>query len=108
MVDVLNGFCKQGNLASPRCDAAIPRIGEVIEERRRAGDQLIFLADTHDPNDREFEVFRMMGKGVGPKEIAARLGLSVKTIETYQDHLKRKLGAANGRELLRLAMEHCV
>jgi DNA-binding NarL/FixJ family response regulator len=57
-------------------------------------------------SDREFEVFRMMGKGVGPKEIAARLGLSVKTIETYQDHLKRKLGAANGRELLRLAMEH--
>ena len=57
VVDVLNGFCKQGNLASPRCDAAIPRIREVIEERRRAGDRLIFLADTHDPNDREFEVF---------------------------------------------------
>jgi nicotinamidase/pyrazinamidase len=57
VVDVLNGFCKHGNLASPRCDAAIPAIKAVIEERRRAGDQLIFLADTHDPNDREFEVF---------------------------------------------------
>src|SRR2546429_9249745 len=57
VVDVLNGFCKQGNLASPRCDAAIPKIRKAIEERRRAGDQLIFLADTHDPNDREFEVF---------------------------------------------------
>jgi nicotinamidase/pyrazinamidase len=57
VVDVLNGFCKFGNLASPRCDAAIPRIREVIEERRKAGDHLIFLADTHDPNDREFEVF---------------------------------------------------
>src|SRR2546421_11156608 len=57
VVDVLNGFCKQGNLASPRCDAAIPKIREAIEERRRAGDELIFLADTHDPNDREFEVF---------------------------------------------------
>jgi nicotinamidase/pyrazinamidase len=57
VVDVLNGFCKFGNLASPRCDAAIPRIREVIEQRRRAGDHLIFLADTHDPNDREFEVF---------------------------------------------------
>jgi len=57
VVDVLNGFCKAGNLASPRCDAAIPRIRDVIEERRRVGDQLIFLADTHDPNDREFEVF---------------------------------------------------
>jgi nicotinamidase/pyrazinamidase len=57
VVDVLNGFCKQGNLASPRCDAAIPKIREAIEERRRAGDQLIFLVDTHDPDDREFEVF---------------------------------------------------
>jgi nicotinamidase/pyrazinamidase len=55
--DVLNGFCKHGNLASPRCDAAIPMIRRVIEERRRAGDELIFLADTHDPNDREFEIF---------------------------------------------------
>jgi nicotinamidase/pyrazinamidase len=57
VVDVLNGFCKQGNLASPRCDAAIPKIRAAIEERRGAGDQLIFLADTHDPHDREFEVF---------------------------------------------------
>jgi nicotinamidase/pyrazinamidase len=57
VVDVLNGFCKHGKLASPRCDAAIPAIRQVIEERQRAGDDLIFLADTHDPNDREFEIF---------------------------------------------------
>jgi nicotinamidase/pyrazinamidase len=57
VVDVLNGFCKRGNLASPRCQAAIPKIREVIEERRRWGDLLIFLADTHDQDDREFEVF---------------------------------------------------
>ena len=57
VVDVLNGFCKEGNLASPRCLMAIPRIKDVIEARRSEGDMLIFLADTHDPNDREFEVF---------------------------------------------------
>jgi DNA-binding NarL/FixJ family response regulator len=59
-------------------------------------------------SDREFEVFRLMGKGLGPTEIAAKLGLSVKTIETYQDHLKRKLNASTGRELLRLAMAHAM
>ena len=59
-------------------------------------------------SDREFEVFRLMGMGMGPKDIAGKLGLSVKTIETYQDHLKRKLKASNGRELLRLAMEHAL
>jgi DNA-binding NarL/FixJ family response regulator len=55
-------------------------------------------------SDREFEVFRLMGKGLGPTEIANKLGLSVKTIETYQDHLKRKLGASSGRDLLRMTM----
>ncbi len=57
VVDVLNGFCKFGNLASPRCDAVIPRIRQIVETRSRAGDLLIFLADTHDPNDKEFEIF---------------------------------------------------
>lgn len=57
VVDVENGFCKFGNLASPRCDAAIPQIKRVIESRLRAGDALFFTADTHDPNDREFEIF---------------------------------------------------
>jgi nicotinamidase/pyrazinamidase len=57
VVDMLNGFCKQGNLASPRCRAAIPAVQAVLEDRRQAKDQVIFLADTHDPHDREFEVF---------------------------------------------------
>jgi len=57
VVDVLNGFTREGNLASPRCLDAIPRIQRVIDERLRAGDQLIFLADTHDVHDKEFEIF---------------------------------------------------
>jgi nicotinamidase-related amidase len=57
VIDVENGFCKFGNLASPRCDAVIPEIKRVIESRIQAGDQIFFTADTHDPNDREFEVF---------------------------------------------------
>src|SRR5438105_11274607 len=74
VVDALNGFCKTGNLASPRCDAAIPRIRDAIEARRRAGDQLIFLADTHDPNDREFEVFPVhCVRGTAESEVVAEL-----------------------------------
>jgi nicotinamidase-related amidase len=57
VVDVLNGFCKFGNLASPRCLAAVPRIRDVVEKRKAADDMLVFLADTHDPDDREFEIF---------------------------------------------------
>ncbi len=57
VVDMLNGFCKAGNLASPLCDAAIPRVARILEERVAAGDHLVFLADNHAPDDREFEIF---------------------------------------------------
>jgi DNA-binding NarL/FixJ family response regulator len=57
-------------------------------------------------SDREFEVFRLIGRGAGPSEIARHLGVSVKTVETHREHIKKKLGLANGRELLRAAMRN--
>ena len=50
-------------------------------------------------SDRELEVFTLMGKGMGTSRIATQLNLSVRTIETYQDHLKQKLGCAGNQEL---------
>jgi DNA-binding NarL/FixJ family response regulator len=61
-------------------------------------------------SDREFEVFRLIAEGIGPTEIAQRLSLSVKTIETHREHIKEKLGIKSGAELTRFsvqwAMEH--
>lgn len=57
-------------------------------------------------SDREFQVYQLIGQGVGPGEIAKRLGLSVKTVETHREHIKSKLGLANGRELVRHAMQY--
>jgi DNA-binding NarL/FixJ family response regulator len=59
-------------------------------------------------SDREFQVFRLIGQGLGPTDIAAKLGVSVKTVETYKDHLKRKLGLETGRDLLRRAVQHAL
>lgn len=59
-------------------------------------------------SDREFEVFKLMGRGLGPTDVATRLGVSVKTVETYQHHLKRKLGVGSARELLQLATAHAL
>jgi DNA-binding NarL/FixJ family response regulator len=56
-------------------------------------------------SDREFQVYQLIGQGIGPGEIAKRLGLSVKTVETHREHIKAKLGLINGRELLRHAMQ---
>lgn len=55
-------------------------------------------------SDRERHVLTLIGKGLGTREIAQQLDLSVKTIESHYAHLKEKLGARNGRELLRLAV----
>jgi DNA-binding NarL/FixJ family response regulator len=56
-------------------------------------------------SDRELEVLQMMGKGIGTAQIADRLCLSTKTIETYREHLKEKLNLSTGQELLRYAIE---
>lgn len=50
-------------------------------------------------SDRELEVFRELGQGRGTRQIAERLCLSVKTIETHITHLKRKLRIQTGTEL---------
>jgi DNA-binding NarL/FixJ family response regulator len=61
-------------------------------------------------SDRELDVFRLIGEGVKTAEIAARLHLSIKTIETYRDRIRAKLGLNDGIELARRAvlwmMEH--
>jgi DNA-binding NarL/FixJ family response regulator len=56
-------------------------------------------------SDRELQVFGMIGSGLGPKEIAERLSISPKTVETYREHLKRKFGVANAAALGILAVE---
>jgi DNA-binding NarL/FixJ family response regulator len=56
-------------------------------------------------SNRELEVFEMIGKGMSTKQIAARLGLSPKTIETYREHIKQKLNLANATELTRNAVQ---
>lgn len=56
-------------------------------------------------SDRELEVLQLLGKGMGTSQIADKLCLSVKTIETYREHLKQKLNLNSGQELLRFAIE---
>jgi DNA-binding NarL/FixJ family response regulator len=56
-------------------------------------------------SDRELEVFRLIGKGHGTREIAELLHLSVKTVESYQAHIKEKLSLKNSRELVQHAVQ---
>lgn len=55
-------------------------------------------------SDREFEVFQLMGQGLSTREISQRLNLSMKTIETHRLHIKEKLKASTGAELMKQAV----
>ncbi len=55
-------------------------------------------------SDRELEVFEMTGKGVETRDIAERLHLSVKTVESYRARIKAKLGLSSATELLQHAV----
>jgi DNA-binding NarL/FixJ family response regulator len=56
-------------------------------------------------SDRELDVFRLIGQGRKTQEIAEQLHLSVKTVETYRDRIRQKLGLEDGAELTRRALQ---
>jgi len=56
-------------------------------------------------SDRELEVLQLMGRGHGTREIAEKLHLSIKTIETHRTHIKEKLGFKTADEMMKFATE---
>jgi DNA-binding NarL/FixJ family response regulator len=55
-------------------------------------------------SDREFEVFQLIGQGVGTAKIAMQLHLSVKTVEVHRANIKQKLSLSTATELVRYAV----
>jgi DNA-binding NarL/FixJ family response regulator len=55
-------------------------------------------------SNRELQVLNLVGRGVSSREIAAELGLSVKTVESHRQSTKRKLNFATNAQLLQFAM----
>lgn len=78
-------------------------VSESILLRMRPGVALL-AEPTSALSDRELEVFLLIGDGVCTSAIARRLRVSVSTVETYRGAIKRKLGLANGAELVRAAI----
>jgi DNA-binding NarL/FixJ family response regulator len=53
--------------------------------------------------NREIQIFQLLGAGIESKDIAARLHLSIKTVETHRENIKFKLKLSNATELIRHA-----
>jgi DNA-binding NarL/FixJ family response regulator len=56
-------------------------------------------------SDRELTVLHLIGQGFGTRQIAERLHLSVKTVESYRAHIKEKLRLNNATDLLKYAIQ---
>ncbi len=56
-------------------------------------------------SDRELEVFELTGRGLSTREIAERLHLSVKTVESYRARIKDKLSLDSATELMQHAVQ---
>ena len=56
-------------------------------------------------SNRELQVLELIGNGVGTAEIAERMNLSVKTVETYRQRIRQKLSLKNGAALASFASQ---
>lgn len=56
-------------------------------------------------SDRQLQIFTLIGKGLGTVEIANKLNLSIKTIDTHKENIKLKLHCSSSAELRQMAIE---
>ena len=84
-------------------------VSEKVNERLLmgmvSGNELLSQSPLDVLSDRELEVFELTGKGFGTREIAERLHLSVKTVESYRARIKTKLNLSNAAELMQHAVQ---
>lgn len=99
LVDCLDRVAEGGVYVSPEID-----VQALFSERARNAidDPLCVLSA------REHQVFSLLIEGVRAKEIAARLNLSSKTVDTYRSSLMRKLGIFDVAGLVKFAIERSI
>jgi DNA-binding NarL/FixJ family response regulator len=97
MADALGQFLQGGIYVSPQIEV-MSLFGE-SHGRNRAEDPVELLSS------REFQVFSLLVDGIRAKEIAARLALSPKTIDTYRSSLMRKLDIHDVAGLVKFAIK---
>jgi DNA-binding NarL/FixJ family response regulator len=82
-----------------------PAINNRLLQQVMVGKQPLEQSPVTALSDRELEVFELIGQGLGSHEIAQRLHLGVKTIETHRQRIRAKLDLRNSVELIRHATQ---
>lgn len=82
-----------------------PSIGFHIVQKFLDGEECSPRSPVEMLSDRELEVLELIGRGFGTRQIATKLYLSIKTIESHRAHIKNKLGFKTAPEMVRFAVE---
>ena len=81
------------------------RMAERMMKRMVSGAQDKLGSPLEVLTDRELEVFQMLGRGLGTRQIAEELRLGIKTVESYRARIKEKLQLQDGNQLLQHAIQ---
>ena len=77
----------------------------LLQQMAEGGQERLMQSPLEVLSDRELEVFELTGKGSTTREIADRLHLSVKTIESYRARIKNKLDLDSANEFIQHAVQ---
>ena len=83
-----------------------PKLAGFVLDAFRSGERVGGDAELEELTPREREVLQLIARGYMYKEVAARLNVSVKTIESHVSSVLRKLQLSTRHELTRWATEH--
>jgi len=78
-------------------------VGSRMQRRLAAGEADPAASPIDSLSNRELQILRMIGRGLSTRQAAGTLNLSVKTIESHRQRIKRKLGLATGAQLVQYA-----
>jgi DNA-binding NarL/FixJ family response regulator len=79
-----------------------PRVGALLAQDALPGDRPAHLSLT----PRESEIVALIGAGLQIKQVAAELGISISSVNTYRTRIFRKMGLSTNAALIRYALQH--
>ena len=79
-------------------------VGNAMIQKFAAGGSRVAASPIESLSNRELQVLQLIGKGLSTRQLADTLNLSVKTVESHRQRIKRKLGLGTGAQLVQYAV----
>src|SRR5207247_1334344 len=80
-------------------EVALSAFRKSLQRSRKSGHAVRSGTSLEELSNREMHILQLLGSGIGTRQIAASLGLSVKTIESHRENIKHKLHVGSSGEL---------